>query len=76
MTLKVERTVNSVPGRGIIELPTKRDNGNRAIPIDSEIVGLLLKLGGGVSVFPNADGNPIDVTVDSRMWRALLIEAG
>jgi integrase len=76
MTLKVERTVNSVPGKGIIELPTKSAYGNRTIPIDSEIVGLLSQLSGRAWVFSNEDGNPIDATVDSRRWRALLVEAG
>lgn len=76
MTLKVERTVNSVPGRGIVELPTKSSYGNRTIPIDSEIVGLLSQLSGRAWVFSNEDGNPIDATVDSRRWRALLVEAG
>jgi len=76
MTLKVERTVNSVPGEGIIELPTKSSYGIRTIPIDSEIVRLYTQLDAGLWVFSAGNGGPLEATVDSRRWRALLVEAG
>lgn len=76
MTLKIERTVNSVPGEGIVELPTKSAHGQRTIPIDSEIVRLYSQLEIGAWVFAAGDGGPLEATVDSRRWRALLVEAG
>jgi len=78
-TLTISRTVNSLPGKGVIELPTKTQESKRIIPIDGEVIALLLKLTQLEStpfLFAAANGLAMEATVDSRKWRALLKGAG
>jgi integrase len=74
--LKIQRTVNSLPGQGVVELPTKSRNSTREIPIDSEVVQLISQMDGKSWLYPAENGMPIDATVDARRWRALLAGCG
>jgi integrase len=78
LKLSISRTVNSLPGKGVVELPTKTKNSRRTIPIDALVVDLVRQLPASVDWIFTADGvrqNPIDATTDQRAWRKLLSEA-
>jgi integrase len=75
-TLKIQRAVNSLPGQGVVELPTKSQNSTREIPIDSQVVQLISQMDGKGWLYPADNGMPIDATVDARRWRALLAGCG
>lgn len=75
-TLTIQRTVNSLPGKGVVELPTKSTNSTRTLPIDAEVVRLLSQLSGRGYLFPNEDGGALEASVDGRRWRSLLQSAG
>lgn len=75
-TLKINRTVNSLPGKGVVELPPKSKNSARTIPLDAEVIQLLSQIQDGQGfVFAAEDGGALDATVDGRRWRALLVES-
>jgi integrase len=76
-TLKIERTVNSLPGKGVVELPTKSKHSKRLLPIDSHLIQLYSQLQTSQDwVFKGEDAMPIEATTDQRHWRALLLSAG
>jgi len=75
-TFTIQRTVNSLPGRGVVELPTKSKHSLRSLPIDSAVVRLISQLDGRGFLFPSETGGPLDATVDARRWRALVAIAG
>lgn len=75
-TFTIQRTVNSLPGRGVVELPTKSKHSMRSLPIDSAVVRLISQLEGRGFLFPSDRGGPLDATVDARRWRALVTTAG
>jgi integrase len=76
-TLKIERTVNSLPGKGVVELPTKSKHSKRLLPIDSHLIQLYSQLQNSQDwVFKGEDAMPIEATTDQRHWRALLLSAG
>lgn len=75
-TVKIQRTVNSLPGQGVVELPTKSRNSTREIPIDSQVIQLLSQMDIRGFLFPAENGMPIDATVDARRWRGLLAGCG
>ncbi len=77
--LSISRTVNSLPGRGVVELPTKTKNSTRNIPIDDQVEALVrrLEVSAGSWLF-TAEKNaksPMDATSDQRAWRRLLDQA-
>jgi integrase len=77
--LSSSRTVNSLPGRGIVALPTKTKNSRRTIPIDNQVAELVRELPASADWIFTAEGkaqSPIDATTDQRAWRKLLKEAG
>ena len=77
-TLTISRTVNSLPGRGVVELPTKTRGSTRTIPIDSEVAGLVSVLDQQTAWIFQAQRNstmPVDATCDSRSWKRLLRDA-
>lgn len=75
-TLKIQRTVNSLPGLGVVELPTKSRNSSRTLPIDDQVVRLVSQLERGVWLFTSSSGGPIEASIDGSRWRALLVESG
>ena len=76
-TLKINRTVNSLPGKGVVELPPKSKQSARTIPLDTEMIQLLSQIQDGRGfVFAAEDGTALEATVDQRRWRALLVESG
>jgi integrase len=78
-TVSISRTVNSLPGRGVVELPTKTKNSIRTLPIDQEVVDLVSRLDASADWVFTADPDqqkPIDATTDQRAWRNLLTHAG
>ncbi len=78
-TVSISRTVNSLPGRGVVELPTKTKNSVRTIPIDQQVANLFSQLDASAEWVFTADKvgqNPIDATTDQRAWRNLLAQAG
>ena len=75
-TFTIQRTVNSLPGRGVVELPTKSQHSIRSLPIDSAVVRLISQLDGRGFLFPSDTGGPLDATVDARRWRGLVATAG
>ncbi len=74
-TLTIQRTVNSLPGKGVVELPTKSNNSTRTLPIDTEVVRLLSQLQGRGYLFPSDSGGAMEASVDGRKWRSLLASA-
>lgn len=77
-TLSISRTVNSLPGRGVVELPTKTKNSARTIPIDDQVEELVRRLrasAGWVFTGENDAKSPMDATTDQRAWRRLLAQA-
>lgn len=77
--LSISRTVNSLPGRGVVALPTKTKNSRRTIPIDIQLAELVRQLPVSADwIFTAEDSSqsPIDATTDQRAWRRLLKEAG
>jgi integrase len=77
-TLSISRGVNSLPGKGVIELPTKTKNSARTIPIDDQVEELVRRLGASVGWIFSADDDakrPMDATTDQRAWRVLLAQA-
>lgn len=75
-TLRIQRTVNSLPGQGVVELPTKSKNATRTIPIDDQVFMLVSQLHAGEWLFESSAGGPLDASLDGSRWRALLEEAG
>jgi integrase len=76
-TLTISRTVNSLPGRGVVELPPKSKNAARTIPLDSEAIQLVSQIQSGPGfVFCAQDGSALEASIDQRQWRALLVTAG
>ncbi len=78
-TVSISRTVNSLPGRGVVELPTKTKNSVRTIPIDQQVVNLVGQLDVSADwLFTSGEDvkKPIDATTDQRAWRGLLAQAG
>ena len=76
-TLKISRTVNSLPGKGVVSLPTKSKHSTRKLPIDSQVIQLLsqMKRTSGW-LYAEAGQMPIDASVDQRRWRALVASSG
>jgi integrase len=78
LKLSISRTVNSLPGKGVVALPTKTKNSRRTIPIDALVADLVRQLPASADWIFTADGagqNPMDATTDQRAWRKLLSEA-
>ena len=75
-TLHISRTVNLLPGRGVVSLPVKSKHSNRKLPIDAEVIGLLSQTKGSGWFFSESGVMPIDATCDQRRWRALVAAAG
>jgi integrase len=76
-TVKINRTVNSLPGKGVVELPPKSKHSHRTIPLDAEVIQLISQIQDGSGfVFTAEDGSALEATVDQRRWRALLVESG
>lgn len=75
-TVTIQRTVNSLPGQGVVELPTKSANSTRTLPIDAEVIRLLSQLGGRGYLFTSEQGGALEASVDGRRWRALVASAG
>ena len=74
-TITIQRTVNSLPNKGVTELPQKTATSRRTIPIDETITQLIEELTPGTSdefIFKGANNQPIDATMDQRHWRNLL----
>ena len=74
-TLHISRTVNSLPGKGVVALPVKSKHSNRTLPIDSQVIGLLSQMRGSGWLFSESGAMPIDATCDQRRWRALVLAA-
>ncbi len=77
--VKVSKTVNSIPGQGIVFMSPKSLQSNRTVPCDSETHEALKSLaratGGSDAsslLFPGKDGTPRDASVDYRNWIRLL----
>ena len=76
-TLKISRTVNSLPGKGVVSLPTKSKHSTRKLPIDSQVIQLLSQMSKTCGwLYAEAGQMPIDATVDQRRWRALVAASG
>ena len=78
LKLTISRTVNSLPGKGVVSLPTKTKNSRRTIPIDTQVADLVRQLAASADWVFAADErslNPIDASTDQRAWRKLLSEA-
>jgi integrase len=78
LKVSISRTVNSLPGKGVVALPTKTKNSRRTIPIDDQVADLVRQLPASADWIFTADGvgqNPMDATTDQRAWRKLLSEA-
>lgn len=79
LEVRVERTVNALPNRGIIELPLKSENANRVLPIDEQVASWIEVLASEPKreyVFEGKRGKPVDASVDLRAWKKLLADAG
>jgi integrase len=79
LKVSISRTVNSLPGKGVVALPTKTKNSRRTIPIDDQVAELVRLLPASAEWIFTVDvfsQNPIDATTDQRAWRKLLSEAG
>ncbi|PWL20714.1 MAG: hypothetical protein DCO81_03675 [Candidatus Aquiluna sp. XM-24bin5] len=76
-TLRISRTVNSLPGKGVVSLPTKSKHSTRKLPIDSQVIQLLSQMSKTCGwLYAEAGHMPIDATVDQRRWRALVAASG
>ena len=76
-TVQVRRTVNSLPGKGVVSLPTKSKHSNRRLPIGGQVVGLVSQLDSSRGwLFSESGVMPIDAGCDQRRWRALVAAAG
>jgi integrase len=75
-TVQITRTVNSLPGKGVVSLPVKSKHSNRKLPVDSEAIGLLSQMRGVGWLFCETGSMPIDASCDQRRWRALVAAAG
>jgi len=76
-TVQIRRTVNSLPGKGVVSLPTKSKHSNRRIPIDGRVVGLVSQLDSSRGwLFSESGVMPIDAGCDQRRWRAVVAAAG
>lgn len=74
-TIKIRRTVNSLPGQGVVELPVKSKNSLRKIPLDFQTATILEKLQSQTNrqfLFEAKSGCALEATVDQRAWRKLL----
>ena len=80
LEVRIQRTVNSLPGRGVVELPLKSESSRRVLPIDGQIRLLLEELKTTepprAFVFEGRGTSPLDATADLRAWKALLAQAG
>lgn len=75
----ISKTVNTVPGRGIIFMPPKSKQSDRVVPCDEETLNNLKNYFRATGnsrpqnlLFPGENGNPRDASVDYRNWRKLL----
>jgi integrase len=69
-TLTISRTVNSLPGKGVVELPPKSKNAARTIPLDAEVIQLVSQIQNGPGfVFCAQDGSALEASIDQRQWR-------
>lgn len=78
-TLQIIRTVNSLPGQGVVELEVKSRHSKRTLPIDSKVVQLVSQIQWGNAaayIYEGASTMPVDATSDQRAWRNLLKESG
>lgn len=75
-TLTIRRTVNSLPGKGVVELPTKSAHSTRTLPLDAQVIQLLSQLPASGYLFASEEGTALDASVDGRRWRALVLSAG
>ncbi len=76
LTLKIQRTVNSLPGQGVVELLVKSKNALRTIPIDSQLAELVKCIADEGYLFPAACGKALEASVDRRRWQRLLADSG
>ncbi len=80
LTLKIQRTVNSLPGQGVVELLVKSKNALRTIPIDAQLSQLVMSVSVSMSdegyLFPSACGRALEASIDRRRWQKLLAESG
>jgi len=75
-TLTISRTVNSLPGRGVVALPVSSKHSHRKLPVDGQVVRLLSQLDSRQGwLFSESGEMPIDATCDQRRWRALVLAA-
>ena len=76
LTLKIQRTVNSLPGQGVVELLVKSKNALRTIPIDAQLAQLVMSVTDGGYLFPSACGLALEASIDRRRWLKLLADSG
>ena len=76
-TLTISRTVNSLPSRGVVELPLKSKSSRRSIPVDEQTIALVAALENSKWIFQSDHFEmPIDASTDRRAWVRLAKQAG
>lgn len=78
LELNISRTVNSLPQRGVVELPLKSRHSARTIPISQEVASLVSTLDSdsGWIFSARESAMPIDASSDRRSWLKLVSDAG
>ena len=78
LELMISRTVNSLPNKGVVELPLKSRHSARQIPITQEVARLVERIDCDSDWLFAASGSsmPIDASADRRNWLKFVSEAG
>ena len=78
-TISINKTVNSLPGQGVVVGAPKSHSGRRTLPLDDETFLALYQLrqersGDELSalLFPRPDGKHQEASADYRAWKRLL----
>lgn len=78
-TLKVNKSVNSLPGQGLVFSTPKSSQSNRTLPLDAETHGAIKRyylftsnVDAGTLLFPTRQGAPREASSDYRAWKRLL----
>lgn len=76
--LRISRTVNSLPQKGVVELPLKSRQSMRQIPITEDVLELAKAVKTEAEWLFSAPGGamPIDASCDRRHWLGLVKDAG
>ena len=76
--LHISRTVNSLPQKGVVELPLKSRHSARQIPLTDDVLELAKAVSTESEWLFSAPGSsmPIDASCDRRYWLKLAEDAG